>query len=189
MPVRGSSSTEQPRPSPTYLPSESTQEGEAFFFLRKENLATQTDREAGPHKRLPQSKARKRKGTAKPQWAGAPCAAGIRTGSCVRGRCAVGVSMKESRLAPRHISDRRAHLERTRRFPARLELPASRWSVRSCHARRRMPPRTRSRHSRCLTLRRSGRPPPPPRPPACPCVHRRRGSPSRSTTRSIPAAS
>ena len=54
MPVRGSSSTEQPRPSPTYLPSESTQEGEAFFFLRKENLATQTDRNAGPHKRLPQ---------------------------------------------------------------------------------------------------------------------------------------
>ena len=40
-------------------------------FLRKENLATQTDRDAGPHKRLPQSKARKRKGTAKPQWAGA----------------------------------------------------------------------------------------------------------------------
>jgi hypothetical protein len=39
--------------------------------LRKENLATQTDRDAGPHKRLPQSKARKRKGTAKPQWAGA----------------------------------------------------------------------------------------------------------------------
>ena len=41
------------------------------FFLRTENLATQTDRDAGPHKRLPQSKARKRKGTAKPQWAGA----------------------------------------------------------------------------------------------------------------------
>ena len=38
-----------------------------------ENLATQTDRNAGPHKRLPQSKARKRKGTAKPQWAGAMC--------------------------------------------------------------------------------------------------------------------
>ena len=42
-----------------------------LFLLRKENLATQTDRDAGPHKRLPQSKARKRKGTAKPQWAGA----------------------------------------------------------------------------------------------------------------------
>ena len=42
-----------------------------MFFLRKENLATQTDQDAGPHKRLPQSKARKRKGTAKPQWAGA----------------------------------------------------------------------------------------------------------------------
>ena len=42
-----------------------------FFFLRTENLATQTDRDAGPRKRLLQSKARKRKGTAKPQWAGA----------------------------------------------------------------------------------------------------------------------